>query len=56
MACKAKRIEQTELFISVWEEEPSLWDVTSSLYKDRDEKIRSLKNLAEKCYMSGMKT
>ena len=29
-----KKVEQTDNFISVWEEEKSMWNVTSPLYKN----------------------
>ena len=45
---QVERFEQTELFISTWEAEPSLWDIISTAYKGRTVKMRSLKNLAEK--------
>ena len=53
MAAKAKRIEETEFFFSVFEAERSLWDVKSKNYKDRDAKQRNIKNIAEQCDMSG---
>ena len=45
---KAERLEQTELFISAWEAEPSLWNVISIAYKNFTAKMRSLRNLGEK--------
>ena len=53
MASKVKKVEQTEFFISAWEAEPSLWNVMLTIYKDRNAKLASLKNLAEKCNMTG---
>ena len=50
---KVERFEQTEVFISAWEAKPSLWNVMSSIYKDRNAKQRGLKNLAENCQMTG---
>ena len=35
MAAEAKRMEDTEFFISVFEAERSLWDVKSKNYEDR---------------------
>ncbi len=50
---KAERVRQTVFFIKAWEAEPGLWDVRSRAYKDRNIKQRSLRNLAEKCQMTG---
>eukprot|EP00795_Rhopilema_esculentum_P010115 gene10115-18777_t len=55
MASKTKKVErfqQTVFFICTWEAEFSLWNVMSSMYKDRNEKLKSLKTLVEKCQMT----
>ena len=36
MAAKAKRVKETEFYISAFEAERSLWDVKSKNYEDRD--------------------
>ena len=38
----------------MWREEQSLWNVTSSLYRDRDGKDKSMKIMSEKYQVSGM--
>ena len=40
-----KKVEMNENFIEAWREEPSLWDVTSPLYKNRDESQKSKNRL-----------
>ena len=45
MSEKSKKIELTEEFIVMWREEQSLWDVMSSLFRERNEKDKSLKRL-----------
>ena len=54
MAGKNQRIELVEEFIGALREEVSLWDVTSPLYRNRDEKQSSIVNMATKFQMSGM--
>ena len=41
MASKIQRQESTETFIEIWREEPCLWDVKSSSFKDRNERKKS---------------
>ena len=43
MSAKPKKIELSEEFIAMWREEQSLWDVMSPLYRDKNEKDKSLK-------------
>ena len=40
-----KKQEETENFIQIWREQPSLWDVKSPIYKDRNEKVKSFQFL-----------
>lgn len=54
MASKIKRQEITELFIEIWREERSLWDVKSPIYKDRNAKLKSFNIFKEKLGMEGM--
>ena len=42
----AQKID-TSLFIESWQNERSLWDVNAEIYKNRIEKAKSLKKLAE---------
>lgn len=44
-AAKAKRVELNEDFINMWKDETKLWDVTSSYYRNRDARSKSLKTL-----------
>ena len=44
---KTEQFEQTELFISAWEAEPSLRNIMSTAYKDSTAKMMSLKNFVE---------
>ena len=53
MAGKFKNIELTEQFIEVWREERSLWDVKSTIYKDRNAKNRSYAVFKERLNMEG---
>ena len=54
MTAKSLKIEKNEDFISAWQDEPSLWDVGSPVYKDRSTKQQSLTKLASclKCEVS----
>ena len=45
MSAKSKKIELSEEFMATWREEQSFWDVKSPLYRDRNEKDKSLKRL-----------
>ena len=45
---KAQKIEKTEEFIISWEEENSLWDVCATVYRDRNERKKSVEILAGK--------
>ena len=38
---KTKKIETTEDFIEKWRERTCLWDVTSTSYRDRDQKKKA---------------
>ena len=50
---KAIKIEKTEDFIRALQDEPSLWDVTSPIYKERTTKLQSLAKLGEMFEMQG---
>ena len=54
MLAKSKKVELNEEFITMWREEQSLWDVMSPLYRDRNEKDKSLKRMSDKFQISGM--
>ena len=45
MSAKSKKIELSEEFTAMWREEQSLWDGMSALYRDRNEKDKSVKRL-----------
>jgi len=49
---KLDRVEQTELYIKVWEVESSLWNVMASENNNCNAKQKSLKNVAEICQMT----
>ena len=36
MATKAQKTESNEIFISAWREEESPWNVTLTIYKNKD--------------------
>ena len=38
----------------MWREEQSLWDVMSLLYRDKNEKDKSLKRMSDKFQISGI--
>ena len=44
MLANSKKIELSERFIVMWREEQSLWDVMSSLFREKNEKDKSLKS------------
>ena len=48
----AQKID-TSLFIESWQNERCLWDVNDEIYKNRIEKAKSLKKLAEQFGVSG---
>ena len=54
MSAKLKKIELNEEFIAMWSEEQSLWDVMSPLYRDSNEKDKSLKRMSDKFQISVM--
>ena len=43
MSAKSNKIKLSEEFIAMWREEQTLWDVMSPLYRDKNEKDKSLK-------------
>ncbi|XP_057291927.1 uncharacterized protein LOC130614516 [Hydractinia symbiolongicarpus] len=51
MGTKAQKTESTENFISAWREEESLWNVTLTVYKNKDAKAKSTRILMGKCTM-----
>ena len=53
MVGKFKKREFNEIFIDIWREEKSLWDVTSVVYKDRTAKNKSYGIFKEKLDMEG---
>ena len=46
MSAKSNKIELSETFM--WREEQTLWDVMSPLYRDKNEKDKSLKRISDK--------
>lgn len=54
MGTKAQKTESTENFISAWREEESLWNVTLTVYKNKDAKAKSTRILMGKCTMEGL--
>ena len=54
MASKVEKQELAEEFIKIWKVEPSLWDVKSSLYKDRNAKARSFARFKDMLGMNGL--
>ena len=48
MSAKSNKIELSEEFIAMWREEQSLWDVMPPLYRDKNEKDKSLKRMSDK--------
>ena len=42
MASKKARLSETEIFIKLWHEEESIWNILSDNYKIRQEKEREL--------------
>ena len=48
MSVKSNKIELSEEFMALWREEQSLWDVISPLYRDKNEKDKSLKRMSDK--------
>ena len=48
MSAKSKKTELNEEFTAMWREEQSFWDVISSLYRDKNEKDKSLKRMSDK--------
>ena len=49
MSLKTQKLDQgaTDMFISEFEKEKSLWNVMSAIYKNRDAKTTSFKRLPE---------
>ena len=45
---KSNKIELSEEFIAMWKEEQSLWDAMSRLYRDKNEKDKSLTWVSDK--------
>ena len=43
ISAKPEKVKLKEEFIAIWTEEQSLWDVMSSLYRNKNEKDKSLK-------------
>ena len=43
MSSKSNKIKLREELTAMWREEQTLWDVMSSLYRDKNEKDKSLK-------------
>lgn len=50
MSLEKERIEE---FIQKWQEKTCLWKVTSVEYKNRNERRKAIKDLAEQFSMSG---
>lgn len=53
MASRYQKQELTEQFIEIWREEPSLWNVKSAIYKDRNEKAKSFMKFKDKLGLEG---
>ena len=53
MTAKAIKIEKTEDFIHALQDEPSLWEVVSPIYKEKSKKLQSLAKLGEMFGMQG---
>ena len=43
MSAKSNKIKLSEELIAMWREEQTLWDVMFPLYRDKNEKDKSLK-------------
>ena len=43
MSAKSNKIKLSEELIAMWREKQTLWDVMSPLYRDKNEKDKSLK-------------
>ena len=48
MSAKSKKIELNEEFIALWREEQRFWDAMSPLYRDKNEKGKSLERMSGK--------
>ena len=48
MSAKSKKLELNEEFIAMWRKEQCLWDAMSQLYRDKNEKDKSLKIMSDK--------
>ena len=55
MSAKSKKIELNEEFIALWREEQRFWDAMSPLYRDKNEKGKSLERMSGKfhCFFLG---
>ena len=47
MSANSNKIELSE-FMAMWRKEQTLWDVMSALYRDKNEKEKSLKRMLDK--------
>ena len=45
MSAKSNKIELNEALMAMWKEEQTLWDVMSPLYRDKNEKDKTEKEL-----------
>ena len=48
MSTKPNKIELSEVFMAIWREQPTLWDVIFPLYPDKNEKDKSLIRMSDK--------
>ena len=48
MSAKSSKIELSEEFMAMLREEQTLWDVMSPLYRDKNEKNKSLERMSDK--------
>ena len=48
MSAKSNKIELSEEFVAMSREEQTLWDVMLLLYRDKNEKVKSLKRMSDK--------
>ena len=48
MSAKSNKIELSEEFMAIWREEHTLYDAMSPLYRDKNEKDKSVKRMSDK--------
>ena len=48
------KIVKNEEFISIWQHETCLWDVGAKVYKDRNEKAKSINKLQDALGLTGV--